>query len=92
MATATVALDEAIKEYLLFRGFTDTLRSFEEDKKNFKDKDYKVSHAGHASLSWSSMQAPHPCCSTVVCNLLLIVGWWGKLMALVDHSLLRFTL
>ena len=53
MATATVALDEAIKEYLLFRGFTETLRSFEEDKKYAKDKDYKVRHTGYASLPWS---------------------------------------
>lgn len=87
MATATVALDEAIKEYLLFRGFTDTLRSFEEDKKNFKDKDYKVSHAGHASLPWSSMQAPHPCGTTVACNVLLVIGWSGKVMALVGLSM-----
>lgn len=42
MATATIALDEAIKEYLLFRGFTDTLKSFEEDKRNVKDKGYEV--------------------------------------------------
>ena len=42
MATATIALNEAIKEYLLFRGFTDTLKSFEEDKKNVKDQGYEV--------------------------------------------------
>lgn len=42
MATATIALNEAIKEYLLFRGFTDTLKSFEEEKKNVKDQGYEV--------------------------------------------------
>lgn len=37
------ALDEAIREYLLFRGFSQTLKTFEQDKKEDKDKGFRVS-------------------------------------------------
>lgn len=56
MATATIALDEAIKEYLLFRGFTDTLKCFEEDKKNVKDQGYEVIRAHSPSLPQSCVE------------------------------------
>ena len=42
MAAATAALEEAIKEYLLFRGFTETLKNFETERKGAKEKEYKV--------------------------------------------------
>jgi hypothetical protein len=42
MATATVALEEAVKEYLLFRGYVETLKVFEEERKGVKEKEYKV--------------------------------------------------
>lgn len=43
MAAAVGALDEGIKEYLLYRGFTQTLRQFELEKKDDKDKGFRVS-------------------------------------------------
>ena len=42
MAGAIGALDEAIKEYLLFRGFMVTLKQFEIDKKDDRDKGLRV--------------------------------------------------
>ncbi|KAB7507306.1 hypothetical protein Anas_01084 [Armadillidium nasatum] len=35
-------VDELIKEYLVFRGFTSTLRSLDNDLKNDKDKGFRV--------------------------------------------------
>jgi len=43
MASASSVLDEVVKEYLLYRGFTNTLKAFEVEKKDDKDKGYKVS-------------------------------------------------
>ena len=43
MATAVGALDDAIKEYLVYRGFTNTLKQFESEKKDDKDKNFRVS-------------------------------------------------
>lgn len=43
MAAAVQALDEIIKEYLLFRGFTNTLKAFEGEVKLDKDKSFRVS-------------------------------------------------
>lgn len=65
MATATIALDEAIKEYLLFRGFTDTLKSFEEDKRNVKDKGYEVMRS-------FVIQLPRYCMQNVWLDLLAL--------------------
>lgn len=42
MAAAVKALDEIIKEYLLFRGFTNTLKTFEAELKLDKDKSFRV--------------------------------------------------
>ena len=46
MAGAVPVLDEIIKEYLLFRGFTSSLKSFETDLKGDKDKSFKVRYSG----------------------------------------------
>ena len=43
MAAAVQALDEIIKEYLLFRGFASTLKAFEGELKLDKDKSFRVS-------------------------------------------------
>ena len=43
MTSATGALDEAVKEYLVYRGFTSTLKQFELEKKDDKDKGFRVS-------------------------------------------------
>lgn len=43
MASAVGALDEAIKEYLLYRGFTQTLKYFELERRDDKDKGFRVS-------------------------------------------------
>ena len=43
MAAAAGVLDEAVKEYLVYRGFTSTLRHFELEKREDKDKGFKVS-------------------------------------------------
>ena len=42
MAFAVGALDEAIKEYLLYRGFTQSLKFFEVDRRDDKDKGFRV--------------------------------------------------
>ncbi|XP_031557069.1 WD repeat-containing protein 91-like [Actinia tenebrosa] len=42
MADAVPLLDELIKEYLLFRGFTATLKTFENEIKADKDKSFRV--------------------------------------------------
>lgn len=43
MTAAAGALDEAVKEYLVYRGFTSTLKQFELERKDDKDKGFKVS-------------------------------------------------
>lgn len=43
MAAAIPMLDDVIKEYLVFRGFSNTLKSFESDLKADKDKSFRVS-------------------------------------------------
>lgn len=40
MAFAVGALDEAIKEYLLYRGFTQSLKFFEVERRDDKDKGF----------------------------------------------------
>lgn len=50
MATAVGALDDAIKEYLVYRGFTNTLKLFETEKKDDKDKNFRVSGSRQCSL------------------------------------------
>ncbi|XP_065182908.1 WD repeat-containing protein 91-like [Sycon ciliatum] len=42
MASGTPGVDELIREYLLFRGFTNTLRAFETEIKNDKDKTFRA--------------------------------------------------
>lgn len=42
MAAAVPMLDDIIKEYLVFRGFSNTLKSFESDLKADKDKSFRV--------------------------------------------------
>lgn len=44
MAAAVPMLDDVIKEYLVFRGFSNTLKSFESDLKADKDKSFRVSY------------------------------------------------
>ncbi|KAM7445845.1 WD repeat-containing protein 91 [Porites harrisoni] len=41
-AAAVPMLDDIIKEYLVFRGFSSTLKSFESDLKADKDKSFRV--------------------------------------------------
>ena len=43
MAAALGAVDELIREYLLYRGFVQTLKAFEQEKKDDKDKGLRVS-------------------------------------------------
>ena len=45
MAADVPMLDDVIKEYLIFRGFSGTLKSFESDLKADKDKSFRVSSA-----------------------------------------------
>jgi hypothetical protein len=42
MAAAVGFLDDAVREYLLFRGFTGALKAFEADLRMDKDKVLKV--------------------------------------------------
>jgi len=41
-ADAVAYVDKLIEEYLLFRGFTQSLKTFQNEKKNDKTKGYKV--------------------------------------------------
>ena len=45
MAAAAGALDEAIKEYLVYRGYTSTLKAFEQERKEDRDKGLRVRKA-----------------------------------------------
>lgn len=45
MASAASALDETVREYLVYRGFTNTLKQFELEKKDDKDKGFRVREA-----------------------------------------------
>ena len=42
MAAALGAVDELIREYFLYRGFVQTLKAFEQEKKDDKDKGLRV--------------------------------------------------
>ncbi|XP_077991954.1 WD repeat-containing protein 91-like [Glandiceps talaboti] len=42
MATATGRMDELVKDYLLYRGFTGTLKNFEADVKSDRDKYFRA--------------------------------------------------
>ena len=42
MANISPLIDSMIKEYLLFRGFTSTLKAFEGEIKADKDKSFRV--------------------------------------------------
>ena len=42
MAAAAGAVDEAVREYLLFRGFAKTLQTFEAERKNDPEKGLQV--------------------------------------------------
>ena len=42
MAAAATAVEELVREYLLYRGFMQTLRTFEQERKEDKDKGLKV--------------------------------------------------
>lgn len=42
MAAAVNAVDEIIREYLLYRGFVQTLKTLEQEKKEDKEKGLRV--------------------------------------------------
>ena len=42
MAAAVGALDEAIKDYLVFRGYTSTFKVFEQERREDRDKGLRV--------------------------------------------------
>ena len=42
MAADVPMVDDVVKEYLVFRGFSSTLKSFESDLKADKDKSFRV--------------------------------------------------
>lgn len=43
MAGGITALDDAVREYLFFRGFVSTLKQFETERKEDRDKELNVS-------------------------------------------------
>lgn len=45
MATATGRVDELVKDYLLFRGFTTSFKAFETELKTEKEKGLRVRYA-----------------------------------------------
>ena len=42
MAAAVSAVDELIKEYLLYKGFVQALKSFDQEKRDDKDRGLRV--------------------------------------------------
>lgn len=56
-ATATLAADELIKEYLLFRGFTEALRAFESEARQDKDRGFRVRRRGRAAAAVAAVAA-----------------------------------
>ena len=42
MASAVGGVDEMVREYLLYRGFVQTLKALEQEKKDDKDKGLRV--------------------------------------------------
>ena len=42
MAAAVQVIDDILKEYLLFRGFTSTLKAFDAELKADRDKSFRV--------------------------------------------------
>ena len=58
MASSVRVLDEAIKEYLLFRGFADTLRAFEADIKGDREKGFQVDRVVGHLLGCATAHAP----------------------------------
>ena len=50
MAAAVQHLEEILKEYFLFRGFTNTLKAFDVELKSDKDKCVRVSTQNFSSL------------------------------------------
>ena len=44
MANMAAVVDGMVKEYLLFRGFTATLKNFDNEIKTDKDKSFRVSY------------------------------------------------
>ena len=59
MAGAVGALDEAVKEYLLYRGFTQTLKYFEMERRDDKDKGFRVRRIG-AGSPWALIRSFSP--------------------------------
>lgn len=47
MAFAVGALDEAVREYLLYRGFTQSLKSFDFERKDDRDKGFSFRVSPH---------------------------------------------
>ena len=68
MATSVRVLDDAVKEYLLFRGFSDTLRAFESDIKTDREKGFQVDKI---------VQHLFSCVSA--CNLSGMTSYWEHL-------------
>ena len=60
MATAVGALDDAIREYLVYRGFTNTLKQFETEKRDDKDKNFRVSKLACVAVLDEPLHAWHP--------------------------------
>lgn len=42
MAAAVGAVDELVREYLLYKGFVQTLKTFDQERRDDKDKGLKV--------------------------------------------------
>lgn len=55
MAAAVGGVDETIKEYLLYRGFAQSLKWFEQERKDDKDKGFRV-RGGLKSESWGGAE------------------------------------
>lgn len=52
MAAAAERVDELVREYLLFRGFTATLKQLDAEIKADKEKGFRVRIAGRKGLGW----------------------------------------
>ena len=78
--STTESIDKLIRDYLLQRGFNNTLKSFDNDLKNDKEKGFKVSW----QLSYTVKQ----------CNFLILISVSALLLSesllLVSNLLMQY--
>lgn len=97
---AVGGLDEAIKEYLLYRGFTQSLKWFEQERKDDKDKGFrvrkgwtKIAYRQALGVGQSALGGGRdaPPIKFFTCTGKLLFTPWGDRCLTVCRELLKFT-